>query len=569
MTTGASSTQGIDRFRGRITAALEKALELEAGSASLDKPRQAQHGEFAFPCFSYAKQNQLNPAQLAAELAAGLQIDGVEATAVGPFLNFRLNTDQLIRTVLADAYSADYGKGQSDAVTLVEFSSPNIAKPMHIGHLRSTVIGAALARLFEHLGHKVVRLNHLGDWGSQFGKLVAAWNRWGDRTTLESNPIQHLLDLYVRYHEEEKSNPDLAEEAKRVFQELESGEDNDTRKIWQEFTSLSLMEFEKIYKRLGTTFDYIRGESWYEKMLPETLAWLESRNVLEESQGATIVDLSEAGIKTPCLVKTAHGTTLYATRDIAAARSRWTEFEFEQALYVVGAEQKLHFQQLRAVLQRTGLPWWDRIEHIPFGLIRFPEGKLSTREGRVLALSDVLDRAVDLALGIIEERNPEHPDKQTAAEQVGMGAIVFHDLKHQRSRDVVFNWKEVLSYTGDTGPYLMYSCVRFSSILRKAGRPVPMPEQVDTQYLVDARDLFVALGRFPGTLRDSSQKREPMILAQYLLDLAGVGNAFYRDAKVLGTQKEIEDARLVAAHCLHQTLSSGLYLLGLSIPKEM
>ncbi|RMH02257.1 MAG: arginine--tRNA ligase [Planctomycetota bacterium] len=560
---------GLDRFAARIRAALADALGVEAGTIQLERPRQEQLGDFALPCFRFAKERGGNPAALAARLAGELAVAEVEPAAAGPFLNFRVDRPALAAAVLADAERPDFGGGGDGGTTLVEYSSPNIAKPMHVGHLRSTVIGAALARIFAHLGHRVVRINHLGDWGSQFGKLVAAWRRWGSEPAIEADPIGHLLELYVRYHREEEADPGLADEAKAAFRELESGEDNDTRRIWRRFTTLSLREFDKVYRRLGSDFDFVRGESWYEDQLGPLLDWLAERGVLEESDGATIIDLSAQGIKTPMLVRTAHGTTLYATRDLAAALSRWREFAFDRCLYVVGQEQKLHFAQLVAALERAGCDWARRIEHVPFGLIRMAEGRLSTRAGRVLALRELLDRAVELAAEVIAEKNPDLPDRAAAAEQIGVGAVIFHDLKHQRTKDVVFDWDKVLSFEGDTGPYLQYTHARCCAILRKAGRPAPATSEIDPGLLADSPELLVALGRFPQAVREAADRREPMMLAQHLLKLGAAINAFYRDRRVLGEEPALEDARLAAVDRARRVLALGLGLLGVPAPEEM
>jgi arginyl-tRNA synthetase len=563
--------QGLDLFEGPLRAALAAQLGADSAAIVLERPRGENLGEFALPCFRFAQSAGKSPAALAAGLAAALRTAGFDAAPAGPFLNVRVPELALAESVLRDARRPDYGRAHEGKVSIVEFSSPNIAKPMHIGHLRSTVIGAALARMLERLGHRVVRINHLGDWGSQFGKLVAAWNRWGSEAALERAPIEHLLELYVRYHADEKSDPTLAAEAKKAFQELESAADNATRATWKRFTALSLREFDKVYRRLGVGFDHLRGESWYEDRLGALIVWLRACGVVEESDGALIVRLEDQGIKTPCLVKTAHETTLYATRDLAAAKSRWEEFHFDHAIYVVGGEQSLHFRQFKAVLARCGAEWQQRIEHVPFGLIRLAEGKLSTREGRVLLLADVLDRAVELARAAIEETNPGHPDKAAAAEQVGIGAVLFHDLKHQRTKDVVFDWKEVLSFEGDTGPYLQYSHARCRSILKKAGRPAPPPDAVAPALVAaEARNLLVALGRFPAALREAAAKREPMVLAHALLTIGAAGNAWYRDHRVLGAgSPALEDARLAVVDALGATLANGLGLLGVPAPEEM
>ena len=561
---------GLDFFAARIRTALAEALGLDAEGLQLERPRQEELGEFALPCFRFAKAAGKNPAELAAGLAAALDIADVTPTAAGPFLNFRVDPLPLASVVLESAMRDDYASAKEDCTTVVEFSSPNIAKPMHVGHMRTTVIGAALARFYAHLGHHVIRLNHIGDWGSQFGKLVAAWQRWGSEEELQKDPIAHLLKLYVRYHEEEKTDESLAAEAKKAFQELESGEQNATRATWKQFTELSMREFQQVYDRFGIEFDFIRGESWYEDKLDAILQWIEDSGVLKEDDGAQIIDLTSEGIKTPCLVKTAHGTTLYATRDIAAAKSRWEEFHFDQMLYVVGAEQTLHFNQLKAALKLCGAEWQDRMEHIPFGLIRLAEGKLSTREGRVISLAEVLDRAVELARKAVEKKNPMLDGKEQVAEMVGVGAVVFHDLKHQRSKDVVFDWKEVLSFEGDTGPYLQYTHARCCSILRKAEREVPAFADIDPALVQDGRELFVAIGRLPQALREAATRREPMTVAQALLKIAAAGNVYYREHRVLGTGDDaLEGARLAVIDTLRRTLKLGLGLLGVPAPEEM
>ena len=561
---------GLDAFALPIRQAVCAAIDVDLALISLERPRQEELGEFALPCFRFAKQAQMAPPALAAKLADALSIENVSCEAVGPFLNFKIDANALAQTIVTSAQSSTYAGGDEGLTTLVEFSSPNIAKPMHVGHMRTTVIGAALSRIFTHLGHDVKRINHLGDWGSQFGKLVAAWQRWGSEEALSATPITHLLELYVRYHKEEKEDETLAADSKQSFQELESGEENQTRATWRKFTEISLVEFNKVYARFGIEFDYLRGESWYEGQLDDMITWLDECGVTELSDGATIVNLEEQGIKTPSLVKTAHGTTLYATRDLAAAKSRWEEFAFDQSLYVVGAEQTLHFQQLKAVLSRCGVEWEQRMEHIPFGLIRLTEGKLSTREGRVIALGDVLDRSVELAAKSIEEKNPELPNKEIVAEQIGLGAIVFHDLKHQRQKDVVFDWKEVLSFEGDTGPYLQYTHARCCSILRRAEKDVPSINDIDFSILEGGRELWVAIGRLPQAVREAAIKREPMLIANALLKIAAAGNGFYRDNQVLGTgDNDLEKARLVAIDTLRKTLSLGMRLLGVPAPHEM
>ena len=561
---------GLDFFAAPIRAALAASLEVEESLLQLERPRNEALGQFALPCFRFAKAAGKNPAELAANLADGFSVEHITATSAGPFLNFSIDEERLASVVLESALREDYATGKEDCTTVVEFSSPNIAKPMHVGHMRTTVIGAALARFYARLGHHVIKINHIGDWGSQFGKLVAAWQRWGSEEELQSAPIAHLLALYVRYHELEKEDESLPAEAKKAFQELESGEDNQTRATWKQVTELSMREFDQVYARFGIEFDFVRGESWYEDKLTDILTWLDGSGVLQTDDGAQIIDLSSEGIKTPCLVKTAHGTTLYATRDIAAAKSRWEEFHFDQMLYVVGAEQTLHFQQFKAALKLCGAEWQEKMEHIPFGLIRLAEGKLSTRAGRVISLAEVLDRAVELAREAVDKKNPDLATKAEVAEMVGVGAVVFHDLKHQRQKDVVFDWKEVLSFEGDTGPYLQYTHARCCSILRKAEREVPGLEDIDTKLLAAGKDLFVAVGRLPQALREAAQKREPNTVAQSLLKIAAAGNSYYRENRVLGLDDDaLTGARLAVIDMLRRTMKLGMDLLGVPAPEEM
>ena len=564
-----SPLYGLDYFDLQIRQALADSLNKNVEDFKLERPRDEKLGDFALPCFRFAKDAGKNPAELANFLATELVIENTSANAAGPFLNFTISRDILAERISRDCESKNYADGQLSGRVVVEYSSPNIAKPMHVGHLRSTAIGACLGRLASKLGHDVVRINHLGDWGSQFGKLVAAWQRWGDEEQLKNAPIKHLLDLYVRYHQLEKEDETLGQEAKVAFKELESGDDNQTRATWKTFNELSLSEFNRTFTRLGCDFDFVRGESWYEDKLDETLNWLEECGITEEDEGATLIKLDDHGIKTPCLVKTSHGTTLYATRDLAAARSRWSEFEFERMLYVFGGEQTLHFNQFSTVLKKGGCDWAERMEHIPFGMIRLGEGKLSTRQGRVLTLEDVLDRAVELALEVIEEKNPDLANKQDTAEMVGVGAVIFHDLKHQRQKDVIFDWKEVLSFEGDTGPYLQYTHARCCAILRKADRPTPNYKQIDSKELADSPELLIALGRYPLALREAWEKREPMVLATYLLKLGAAGNFFYKDKRVLGSGEATESARLYAIDMLRRILADGLAILGVPTPNEM
>ena len=572
----------MQRFSDSIREAIARHTSLAFEDVRLEHPRDPALGDLAFPCFVLAKAERKAPPVLAAELAAklaGSELQGIAAQATGPYVNFRVERGLLARVVLngiqeqGAAYGgSDEGRGRT---IVIDLSSPNIAKPMHVGHLRSTILGAALQRLHDALGYRTVGINHIGDWGAQFGKLVAAIQRWGGEVDLEGQPIRALLALYVRYHEEEPRDATLEQAARAAFQELESGVDGEVRRTWRRLTELSLREFQKIYDRLGVRFDLVRGEAFYEPHLRATIERVEAAGVTETSEGAEIVDLSaiEKGMP-PCLLRKTDGTTLYATRDLAALFHRWEEFAFERCLYVVGSEQRLHFRQLKGVLKRMGLDWEQRVEHVDFGLLRLPEGKLSTRKGQVVFLDELLDEVVEEARRIVAEKNPDLPDRARVADAVGIGAVIFNDLKRERVKDVVFDKAEILSFEGETGPYLQYTHARLASILRKSqadptavpGQPAPLPtyEQLD-----NAGAILVRLARFPEVVRSAARHAEPSEVSTYLLALARELNSWYVDNRVLGVDPALSAARLELVRGAKSVLGNGLRLLGLVPLEEM
>ncbi len=563
-------------FLDRIRIAVAEATRIPPDQIRVEQPRDREKGDFAVPCFVLAKMVKANPASYAEELAAKLRNDLIEmeVAAVGPFLNFRVERAELAKRTIETVLDSGTSFGSSDEGrtqrVLIDMSSPNIAKPMSVGHLRSTVIGAAIKRLFKFLGYETVGINHIGDWGSQFGKLVAAVRRWGAGVDLEQEPIKALLELYVRYHDEEPNDPALTEEARAAFRELESGVDGDVRAIWRRLTELSLTEFDKIYARLGVTFDLVRGEAYYETHLDRTVQRIVDTGITEESQGALIVDLESVkkGMP-PCLLRRTDGTTLYATRDLAAVFERWELNHFERCLYVVGMDQRLHFQQLKAVLQRMDLFWEPRVVHVDFGMLRLPEGKMSTRKGRVVFLEDVLDRAVEEAQRIIVEKNPGLLDLELVAEQVGVGAVVFNDLKRERVKDIEFVWADVLSFEGETGPYVQYTHARLASILRKAKEGGEGATSPDWSAVGDAAQVLLALGRFPQVVRSAAEHAEPSEVTQYLLALCRETNSWYASTRVLGEAPPTSAARLALVASIEIVLATGLGLLGLAAPAEM
>jgi arginyl-tRNA synthetase len=566
----------MQKFVEQIQAAIAERAGVAASDVKVEQPRDPALGDLAFPCFTLAKALKKAPPAIAAELATKLAgaVEGVSAVATGPYVNFKIARGVLARSVIADirAAGAAYGRSKIGAgkTVVIDLSSPNIAKPMSVGHLRSTVIGAAIVRLHEALGFKTVGINHIGDWGAQFGKLVAAVERWGDTVDLEGDPIKALLALYVRYHKEEKDDPSLDAAARAAFRELESGAEGKVRAIWRRLTELSLREFDEIYRRLGVRFDEVRGEAYYEPHLDSTIERIIAAGVTEESEGALIVDLTSIDKNMPpCLLRKTDGTTLYATRDLAAAFHRYDLYHFDRCLYVVGGEQKLHFKQLKGVLKRMKLDWEPRVEHIEFGMLRLPEGKMSTREGRVIFLEDLLDRAVEEAERIIAAKNPALSGAREIAEQVGIGAVIFSDLKRERVRDVEFVWEEVLSFEGETGPYVQYTHARLASILRKAADAREGTAAADFDRLEDAGPILIRLSQFPDVIASAAAHAEPSEVSVYLLGLCRELNNWYAQHRVLGQEASLTSARLELVRASKIVIASGLGLLGLAAPEEM
>ncbi len=588
-------------FSEPIAAAIARKAGLIPAEIKIELPRDPALGDLAFPCFALAKSLKKAPPVIASELAAQLssELEGVTAVATGPYVNFRIDRTVLARTVVGDVerQGASYGHWTLGAgkTIVIDFSSPNIAKPMHVGHLRSTIIGQALVNLHQALGYRTVGINHIGDWGSQFGGLVVALKRWagvkvagvGAATQVAptqpgfdfvNEPIQALLELYQRSKRamdpaHAEHDPAFTSAAREAWQELESGRDGETRQIWQWVTQVSLRGFSRTYQRLGIRHDLVRGESFYEPFLAPTFARCEQAGITEISDGATIVALKaiDKGLaETPCLLKQRDGTTLYATRDLAALFHRWDEFHFERCLYVVGAEQKLHFRQLKAVLKRLNVDWEPRIEHVDFGLLLGPgRAKLASRKGDVLVLDELLDEVVDEALRVIEAKNSALADKRKIAEQVGLGAVVFNDLKRERIRDVVFDKAEVLNFEGETGPYVQYTHARLSSILRKARAADQGGAAPDWTSLSEAGSVLIRLAQVPDVIRGAAEHCEPSELTVALLALCRELNNWYVGNRVLDQDAPVTAGRLALVRACKTVLANGLQLLGVAAPEEM
>ncbi|MCI2170601.1 arginine--tRNA ligase [Schleiferilactobacillus perolens] len=550
---------------------LEVSLTADQVANMLEVPKTLDLGDFAFPAFQLAKTLHRSPVQIAQQLAPLVDATGLQKVeAKGPYVNFFLDqtafAQTTIHTILAEPTmygQADLGQGGN---VPIDMSSPNIAKPMSMGHLRSTVIGNALANILAKLGYHPIKINHLGDWGTQFGKLIVGYKMWGSEEAVKENPIKNLLAYYVRFHKEDKEHPEMDDEAREWFRKLEDG-DEEATKLWAWFREISLKEFQKVYDQLGVTFDSYNGEAFYNDKMDEVIDILEQKGLLVKSQGADIVDLSDQDLN-PALIRKSDGASLYMTRDLAAAIYRKRTYHFVQSLYVVGGEQKEHFDQMKAVLKKMGFDWADEIVHVPFGLITEGGKKLSTRSGRIILLEKVLQDAVQLARQQIDEKNPSLPNKEEVAHQVGVGAVVFHDLKNDRMDNFDFNLEEVVRFEGETGPYVQYTNARAQSILRKAGKTGA--DLVDAPALADpnAWEVVRYLGDFPETIQRAAREYEPSVIAKYALRLAKAFNKYYAHTKVL-TGDATQDSRLALVAAVSAVLTSALSLLGVGAPAEM
>jgi arginyl-tRNA synthetase len=540
---------------------------------AIEVPPSIQLGDYAFPCFPLAKTLRKAPPAIANELAAAFQPTALvkEARATGPYVNFFVDRVAYNRAGLGAILTQGAGYARSTEgvgkTVVIDYSSPNIAKPFGVGHLRSTVIGNALYQIYHHLGYKVVRINHLGDWGTQFGKLIVAFKRWGDEKSLATHAIETLYDLYVRFHSEVETQPELDDEAREWFKRLEAG-DPEARAIWQRFRDLSLQEFSRIYERLGISFDSLAGESFYEPYLEPTIERIRQAGLASVSDQALIVDLRPYNMP-PCLLRKKDEATLYATRDLAAAMYRHETYDFWKMLYVVGADQRLHFQQVFKVLELMGFPWANDCVHVDFGLIRFNDEKMGTRRGNIIFLEDVLDRAVELAEQIVDEKNPTLPSKREVAEAVGIGAVIFTDLSTRRVKDVNFEWEKVLTFEGETGPYVQYTHARACSVLRKADQPVRADADCAPLTQDEEFDLVRLLADYPAVLRRAAEGYEPFFVTDYLLTLSERFNKYYHNYRILTDEAAVREARLLLVKGVQLVIQSGLQLLGIRAPEEM
>ncbi len=545
----------------------------------LETPPEASMGDFALPCFSFAKTLRKNPKLIAEEIKEGLlrkaeelAIEKVEA--VNGYCNIFLNRTAYVKHCLALANQSNHGVKQPGIGKNIcmDYSSPNIAKNFHVGHLRTTVIGNSLYKIYEKLGYHVVRINHLGDWGTQFGKLIVAFKKWSSKETVEEKGIEELMRIYVKFNEEKEKTPDLMEEARSWFVKMEQNEE-EALFYWNWFKEISMVEFERVYKLLGISFDSYVGESFFREKVPALVEELKAKNLLTKSQGADVIDLSEYDMP-PCLILKSDGGSIYHSRDIAAVLYRKQTYDFEKCLYVTGLEQTLHFKQVFTAVKLMGNEWAEgSLIHVPYGLVSLDGAKLSTRSGTVIYAEDILKEAIDRAMEAIQSKNPELQEKEETAKQVGVGAVIFHDLFNQRIKNVDFNWEEVLSFEGTTGPYVQYTYARAKSILRKSGittEQLAMKEEA-YQYLTDEAGyaLVKTLEGYDAAVRNAAERYEPSVVARYIILVASAFNKFYHECPILTAKEEEKQARLVLVDAVQKVLKNACELLGMECPEEM
>ena len=563
-------------FKIAIANCLKEKIEdltLEEIVALIEVPPNKEMGDFAFPCFKLAKVFRKAPNMIAADLAENIEAKGAisKVMPLGGYVNFFVNKSQLAETVINDVLTKKekYGHtdlGQDKAV-VIDFSSPNIAKPFHIGHIRTTVIGNALYKIYDSQGYNVVRVNHLGDYGTQFGKLIVAFKLWGSKEAVEANPIPELLKLYVKFHEEAEQKPEMEDEARAWFTKLENG-DEEAKALWQWFRDESLKEFARVYDLLDIEFDSYAGESFYSDKMDVVIEQLKEKGLLVQSQGTNVVDLEEYNMP-PALITKNDGSTLYMTRDLAAAIYRKNTYDFDKCIYVVGSQQSLHFQQLFKVLELMGYEWSKDLIHVPFGMVALEEGTMSTRKGRVVFLEDVLKQAVEKTKEIVLSKNPNAKNVEQIAKQVGVGAVVFQELSNSRIKDYTFSWSRTLSFEGETGPYVQYTHARCCAVLRKAEEEVTADINYDLLSEGDGAEVLKVIGSFNKAILAAMRKNEPHIITRFVLDLAQAFNKFYHDNPILVDDVEVRKARLALVAATRQTIENALALLGMHAPERM
>ena len=565
-------------FKKIIAEKIAKVVELniEEIESYIEIPPNQEMGDYAFPCFKLAKTLRKAPPIIATELKEKIETDSnIEKIDIaGGYLNFYINKLELAKYVLEeiDLKQEKYGSNESGngKNIVIDYSSPNIAKPFHIGHLRNTVIGSALYKIYKYLGYNTTSVNHLGDYGTQFGKMIEGYKRWGEEYDLESNPIDECMNIYVRINNLCKEDESVLEQCRENFKKIEEG-DPYCVEIWNKFKSLSLKEFQKIYDLLGVTFDSFNGEALYSDKMDEIVEILEKNNSLNESEGAKIVNLEDKGLGV-CMIKKSNGSTSYATRDLAAVLYRTRTYDFDKCLYVVAYEQNLHFKQIFEVAKCLEIPekCLNGLEHVAYGMVRLTTGKMSTREGTVIKVDELLQEAIDRVQKIIDEKNPNMENREEEAKKIGIGAVIFNNVCSTIIKDQVFDWNTVLNFNGETGPYIQYVYVRTKSVLEKAGY-IPNINEVKFELLQDKESLKVisTLYNFENILMSVVEKNEPSLLARYLIELSQNYSNFYNENKIIDDNKEIQNARVYLSKAVGTVLKTGASLLGIQMPDKM
>ncbi len=561
-----------------ISEAISKASDIDINDIkeAVEIPANKDMGDYAFPCFKLAKVMRKAPPLIAKEIAEKIEkpdfVSKIEV--VNAYINFYVDKSIFVDSVItnivnkgADYIKSDIGKGKT---IVIDYSSPNIAKPFHVGHLRSTVIGNALYNIYKALGYNVVGINHLGDWGTQFGKLIVAYKMWGNKEAVEKDDIKELSRIYVKFHEEAEKDPSLDDEARSWLVKMQEG-DEEALSLWKWFCDISMKEFNRIYDRLGISFDSYAGESFYNDKMAAVVEEIKEKDLLTESQGAQIVDLEKYNMP-PCLILRSDGGTLYPTRDISAAIYRMNTYNFEKCIYVTALDQNLHFAQWFKVIELMGYDWADKIIHVPFGLVSLGDGKLSTRKGHVVLMEDILNMSVEKTRNIIDEKNPDLENKDKIAEDVGIGAIIFDDLYNSRIKNVVFDMERMLNFDGETGPYAQYTHARACSIIRKAGiASYSDLGKIDASLISDEASVNVCkvLNDFSSKIQEAADKNEPYIVTRHIIEICKAFNKFYNENNIMNSEGDVKKARLAVVMAVRDNIKAGLKIIGLKAPEAM